>query len=73
MTHNLTIVFEPGTDGWWVAEIAEIPGAISQGRTIDEARKNVLGALEDLLEARREMALQTAVAPTRVETLSVSV
>lgn len=51
---NLTVVFERGEQGWWVATCPEIPGAVSQGRTVDEAREMLRDAIELLLEVRRE-------------------
>jgi predicted RNase H-like HicB family nuclease len=33
-----------------------LPGAISEGDTIDEARRNLKDAIELLLEANRELA-----------------
>jgi predicted RNase H-like HicB family nuclease len=45
---QLTIVIEPVEDGWWMARI-EGTEAISQGRTREEARRNVLSALHDLV------------------------
>jgi predicted RNase H-like HicB family nuclease len=45
---TLTIVYEGGEDGWVTAQIAEVPAAISQGRTRAEARANVISALHDL-------------------------
>lgn len=56
MELSWTVVYEWSDDGWWVAEIAEVPGAISQGRTKEEARENVLDALKELLAFRREVA-----------------
>lgn len=47
-TEHLTFLFEDGDDGWVTATIAEEPAAISQGRSRDEARRNVLDALRDL-------------------------
>jgi hypothetical protein len=47
-TEHLTIVFEEAENGWIAARIEEFPGAISQGRTRDEARANVIQALRDL-------------------------
>lgn len=58
MPTELTIIYERGTSGWWVATIPEVPGAFSQGRTREEARANVLDALAELMAARRELALQ---------------
>jgi predicted RNase H-like HicB family nuclease len=46
---NLTIVYEPGEDGWIVVSIPEVPGVFSQGRTRDEARENVIDALRLML------------------------
>jgi predicted RNase H-like HicB family nuclease len=47
-------VLTPGDDGWICAQIAEIPEAISQGRTLEEAIANVTEALELALEWRRD-------------------
>ena len=41
---------------WIVAWLEEIPGAVTQGKTIEEARENLRDALEMVLEARRELA-----------------
>lgn len=49
---QVTIVYENGEDGWVVASIPEVPGALSQGRTRDEARTNVIEALRGILELR---------------------
>ncbi len=46
---DLTIVYEPGEDGWIVASIPEVAGVFSQGRTRDEARQNVIDALRLML------------------------
>ncbi|HZE04640.1 MAG TPA: type II toxin-antitoxin system HicB family antitoxin [Solirubrobacteraceae bacterium] len=46
----MTIAFdEPDEDGWVVARIVEVPGALSQGRTRHEARENVIDALRLML------------------------
>jgi predicted RNase H-like HicB family nuclease len=49
-----TAVLPPGEDGWICAQIAEVPEAISQGRTLDEAKANVTEGLELGLEWRRD-------------------
>jgi predicted RNase H-like HicB family nuclease len=48
-TMDLTIVYEDGDDGWIVASIPAVPGVLSQGRTREEARENVLDALALML------------------------
>ncbi|HEX3736199.1 MAG TPA: type II toxin-antitoxin system HicB family antitoxin [Solirubrobacterales bacterium] len=44
-TLDLTILYEDGEEGWIVASIPAVPGALSQGRSREEARDNVLDAL----------------------------
>jgi predicted RNase H-like HicB family nuclease len=48
-----TAVLTPGDDGFVLAQIAEVPEAISQGRTVEEAKANVAKALELALAWRR--------------------
>jgi len=42
---NYEIKITKAEDCWFVAEIPELPGCVSQGRTEDEARKNVKEAI----------------------------
>ncbi|MGA2902742.1 MAG: type II toxin-antitoxin system HicB family antitoxin [Candidatus Korobacteraceae bacterium] len=54
----LTAVFEevPETEGGgYVAYVQELPGAITQGDSLDEARENLRDAISLLLEANREL------------------
>jgi predicted RNase H-like HicB family nuclease len=54
---DFTIAFEePDEDGWIVARVLEVPGAISQGRTREEARENVVDALRTVLTPDEELA-----------------
>jgi predicted RNase H-like HicB family nuclease len=43
---------------WYVGSIEEVPGANTQGRTLDEARENLREALELVLQANRDLAEQ---------------
>ena len=43
-------VEEPDEEGWIVARVLEVPGALSQGRTRGEARENVIDALRLMWE-----------------------
>jgi predicted RNase H-like HicB family nuclease len=55
----LTAVFEevPESEGGgYVAYVEELPGAISEGETLDEARENLRDAISLLLETNRELA-----------------
>jgi predicted RNase H-like HicB family nuclease len=49
-TLRLTITYEePDEEGWIIAQVVEVPGAVSQRRTRQEARENVLDALRLML------------------------
>jgi|GEM_PF-1612658 len=48
-TYHVALVEE---DGWYVVQCVELPGAISQGRTREEALANIKEAIELLLEHR---------------------
>ena len=49
---------EAAEDGWFTSWIAEIPGAISQGKTKEEAASMALDAARELCASLREKALQ---------------
>lgn len=45
---SFTIEVEKETDGRWIAEVLEVPGALAYGETHREAINQVLSILEDL-------------------------
>jgi predicted RNase H-like HicB family nuclease len=55
-TVSFTAVFEHTEDGWWIGYVEEVPGANTQGETLEEARENLKEALRMVLEANRELA-----------------
>lgn len=56
MALELTAVFRKEPDGGYVAFVEELPGANTQGETLDEARANLREAVELVLEANRALA-----------------
>jgi len=58
MTLTFTAVFEAAEEGGYAAWVEELPGAISQGETLEEARENLKEAIELILEVNRERALE---------------
>ena len=50
---KVTAVFEPAKEGGYTCFIEEIPAAISQGDTLEEAKTNLLDALKLVLECQR--------------------
>jgi predicted RNase H-like HicB family nuclease len=49
-----TVVLESQEGGGFTVQCVEIPGAISQGETRDEALANIKEAIELVLEVQRE-------------------
>ena len=49
---KLKIIFEPAEEGGYTALIPELPGAVSEGEPIEEAREMVLDAAHELLAYR---------------------
>lgn len=73
MSNTFTAVFEQ-TDAWWIGYVEELPGANSQGASLDEARENLKEAVELILEANRELARkESAGKPVIRESLSVTI
>jgi len=56
MALELTAVFRKDPDGGHVAFVEELPGANTQGETLDEACENLREAVELVLEANRALA-----------------
>ena len=53
---KFTGVFTPDPDGGYTCYVEEMPGAISQGDTLEEAKTNLMDALALLIECQRELA-----------------
>lgn len=73
MTSTFTAVFEQ--DGpWWIGYVEELPGANTQGATLDEARQNLKEAVELVLEANRDLTRREAEGKNVIrESLTVNV
>ena len=46
------VTLERDEDGWYIVECPAIPGCVSQGRTEEEAIKNIKDAIVECLKAR---------------------
>ena len=57
MEGKFTAVFEKDGD-WWIGYVEELPGANTQGKTLEEARENLREAVIMVIEANRELSQQ---------------
>jgi predicted RNase H-like HicB family nuclease len=55
MESTFTAVFEK-VDDWYIGYVEELPGANTQGKTLEETRENLREAIELILVANRELA-----------------
>ena len=69
---KLTAVFEPAEEGGYVCWLEEMPGVQSQGETVDEARANLIDALQLSLDFLREKAQQERSPKSLREVLEIS-
>jgi predicted RNase H-like HicB family nuclease len=58
MQEQLTAVFQEVPEGY-IAFVEELPGANTQGETLEEARTNLHEAVRLILEANRALAEET--------------
>jgi predicted RNase H-like HicB family nuclease len=56
MKREFNVVETPIEDGWVMAQVPELPGAVTQGKDIEEAREMIQEAVELLLQSYRENA-----------------
>lgn len=76
MELQLTAIFEevPAAEGGgYTAWCEELPGAISEGDTLDEARKNLRDAIQLLLETLRDERSKMATPGHRIIREKISV
>jgi predicted RNase H-like HicB family nuclease len=51
---TFTAIYEEAEEGGYIGYIAELPGANTQGETLEETRENLLEAMQMIMEANRE-------------------
>jgi predicted RNase H-like HicB family nuclease len=52
-----TAIIEKGDDGWYFAKCEQVPGAMTQGRTIEEAEENLKDAIRLVFDYERDKSL----------------
>lgn len=71
-TITLSVHYEDAGDGWTLATIPAVPGAISQGRTRAEARQNLIDALQVALTPDDQLAGRPSSGDDELLTLTVA-
>jgi predicted RNase H-like HicB family nuclease len=66
------LIFRDEASGWYVADVPDLPGCMSQGSTREEARDNVRESIRGYLAVLR-MDGREIPKPTHLELVSVAV
>ena len=50
-----TAIIKDVGDGWYMGQCEQVPGAITQGKTIEEVQENLKDAIALVLESEKEL------------------
>jgi predicted RNase H-like HicB family nuclease len=50
-----TAVLQEIEDGWYMGQCEQVPGAVTQGQTIEEVKENLKEAIQLVLEAEKDL------------------
>ncbi len=50
-----TVILEKMDNGWWFCQCEQVPEAVTQGQTIEEAKENIKEAIKLILSAKKEL------------------
>ena len=73
MKREYEVLYQPIEDGWIMATVPDLPGTVTQGKNLSEARKMIKEAVELLLLSYRENATKDAPGNAIWETLTVNI
>jgi len=71
--YDFTVIYQTVEDGWIMATVPELPGAVTQGQDMAEARSMIREAVELLIETYRANAARDAPGHAVWETLTIEV
>ena len=58
MKQRYHTIIKPEPNGWFVGWVEEIPGTITQGKSLQQCRENLRDALQLMVETHRDEARQ---------------
>jgi predicted RNase H-like HicB family nuclease len=64
---KFSVTIDRDEDGVWIVECPSIPGCVSQGKTREDAVKNIEDAIRLCLEVRAEQGMPLTVETRQVE------
>ena len=53
-----TAIIEKTSNGWYIAQCEQVPGALTQGKTLAEVQENLKEAISLVLESEKELGIR---------------
>ena len=53
-----TAIIEKTSNGWYIAQCEQVPGALTQGKTLEEVKENMKEAIFLVLESEKELGFR---------------
>ncbi|MCL2041060.1 MAG: type II toxin-antitoxin system HicB family antitoxin [Bacteroidales bacterium] len=53
-----TAIIEKTPTGWYIAQCEQVPGALTQGKTLEEVQENLKEAIFLVLESEKELGIR---------------
>jgi len=54
-----TAIIEKTPNGWYIAQCEQVPGALTQGKTLEEVQENLKEAIFLVLESEKELGIRS--------------
>ena len=54
-----TAIIEKTASGWYIAQCEQVPGALTQGKTLEEVQENLKEAIYLVLESEKELGIRS--------------
>lgn len=72
MNYEFTVLIERDEDGFYVAEVPDLKGCYTQGKTLEEALKNIKEVIELCIEAEGKKELPKKMEFIGIQKVTVS-
>ena len=53
-----TSIIQKTPSGWYIGQCEQVPGALTQGKTVEEVKENLKEAIQLILDAEKEHCIE---------------
>jgi len=55
---NYTAIIQKTPNGWYIGQCEQVPGALTQGKTVEEVKGNLKEAIQLVLETEKSLCIE---------------